>query len=580
MASVTPADATDKAVAWTSDKPNIATVDNNGKVKAETAGTAVITAKAGGKSATANVTVAETVIAVETVTINETAPKVTEGKTIKLTATVLPENATDKTVTWTSNKMDIATVADDGTVSGVSAGTAVITAASGGKSATVTVTVELDIIHVSKVSFEGTLITVIKGGTATPAITIEPANATDKTVKWSGGDPAVATIDANTGLITGVGIGTTTITVTTNDRELTATCNVTVRNEIPVTGVRFENTQIITNIGGTVTPVVIIEPANATDKTVKWSGGDPAVATIDATTGLITGIGAGTTTITVTTNDVGYKATCTVRVIIESGTMANGFTWNIVDGKLTVEGTGEMPSERPWITYRDLITSAVIGDNVTSISEEFLDRANLETVSIGKGVKKIGQYAFANCGKLTTVTLPDGLEEIGVAAFFYSGLTAVQIPASVITINGNPFPDCQFLPAVTVATGNTKFAATDGVLYSTGSEKELICYPAGKTGTAFTIPTDVKRIAVRAVNGASKINTLTIPNSITHIGTYAFGDCVGLTQITAAWDNPVTVSYGEDPFDGVTVTSITLKVPAGKTAAYRAVPVWQYFIIE
>lgn len=143
-ATVTPSDAANKSVSWTSSATAIATVDNTGKVTAVSAGTATITVKTadGGKTATCAVTVTTKVIPVTGISIEEGATaEVEEGKTVTLTAKVKPDNATDKTVTWTSSNKAIATVAD-GVVTGVAAGQAVITAKAGDKEATCTVTVK------------------------------------------------------------------------------------------------------------------------------------------------------------------------------------------------------------------------------------------------------------------------------------------------------------------------------------------------------------------------------------------------------------------------------------------------------
>lgn len=143
-ATVTPSDAANKSVSWTSSATAIATVDNTGKVTAVSAGTATITVKTadGGKTATCAVTVTTKVIPVTGISIEEGATaEVEEGKTVTLSAKVQPDNATDKTVTWTSSNKAIATVAD-GVVTGVAAGQAVITAKAGDKEATCTVTVK------------------------------------------------------------------------------------------------------------------------------------------------------------------------------------------------------------------------------------------------------------------------------------------------------------------------------------------------------------------------------------------------------------------------------------------------------
>ena len=146
-ATVTPGNATDKTVTWSTSNETIATV-SGGVVTGVKAGEVTITAKAGDKSATCTVTVTakqstedpDDPIAVEGITLDKTTATVEEGATVTLTATVTPENATDKTVTWSTSNEAIATVSG-GVVTGVKAGEVTITAKAGDKSATCTVTV-------------------------------------------------------------------------------------------------------------------------------------------------------------------------------------------------------------------------------------------------------------------------------------------------------------------------------------------------------------------------------------------------------------------------------------------------------
>ncbi len=133
----------DKTVTWSSSKPSVATV-SDGLVTALAPGTTVIKASAAGLSASCTVTVYEkpSVVLVESITLNYTSLTLTEGDSAALTATVLPENATDKTVSWTTSDAQVATVSQSGVVTALKAGTAVITATAGDKTATCTLTVE------------------------------------------------------------------------------------------------------------------------------------------------------------------------------------------------------------------------------------------------------------------------------------------------------------------------------------------------------------------------------------------------------------------------------------------------------
>lgn len=127
-ATVTPADATDKVVSYSSSAESVATVSSAGVITAMGAGTATITATTHDGSFTASCTVTvEAAVAVTGVTVSPDTDTINVGDDITLTATVAPENATNKNVTWSSSSDAIATVSDAGVVHGVGAGEATIT---------------------------------------------------------------------------------------------------------------------------------------------------------------------------------------------------------------------------------------------------------------------------------------------------------------------------------------------------------------------------------------------------------------------------------------------------------------------
>ena len=150
VATISPSNATNKNVTWTSSNDAVATVDATGRVLAVGGGSATITVTTvdGGKVATFNVTVFE--IAVTSVTLNTTAESIFIGDTLQLTATVNPSYASNKTITWSSGNNGIATVDAAGRVVGVSEGSAIITATSNnGKTATCLVTVSQQMNYVT-----------------------------------------------------------------------------------------------------------------------------------------------------------------------------------------------------------------------------------------------------------------------------------------------------------------------------------------------------------------------------------------------------------------------------------------------
>ena len=141
IATVKPDNATGKTVTWSSTNNEVATVDQRGEVVAIKQGSTTITAKAGEKTATCAVTVKGNTIEVTSVELNKTELYLKEGESETLVATVKPDDATDKTVTWSSSDANIATVDSNGKVTAVKEGAVTITAKAGGESASCLVSV-------------------------------------------------------------------------------------------------------------------------------------------------------------------------------------------------------------------------------------------------------------------------------------------------------------------------------------------------------------------------------------------------------------------------------------------------------
>ena len=311
-ATVSPSNATDKSVTWSSNNTSVATVSSSGVVTAKSPGTATITVRTndGGKTATCTVTIREKVISVTGVSLNTSSLTMTEGDTQTLTATVSPSNATDKSVTWSSNNTSIATVSSSGVVTAKSPGTATITVRTndGGKTATCTVTVKAKVIPVTGISLNTSSMTMKVGETKALSATVTPSNATDKTVTWKSSNTSVATVDSN-GKVTGKSAGSATISATAGS--FTANCSVTV--VVPVVSVSLNKTELTLEKGKNATLTATINPSNATDKTVTWKSSNTAIAMVDQT-GKVTAIEVGSAVITVTTNDGSKTATCSVTV--------------------------------------------------------------------------------------------------------------------------------------------------------------------------------------------------------------------------------------------------------------------------
>ncbi|MCD8017485.1 MAG: S-layer homology domain-containing protein [Oscillospiraceae bacterium] len=175
-------------------------------------------------------------VAVTGVTLDESAVELTVGDTLTLTATVTPENASDPTVTWKSGKASVASVDENGVVTALKAGSAVITATAGSYSATCTVTVTAQEVASTGAALNVETATVAVGGTVPVTVSLVPDDTTESIAEtaFESSDSSVAAVDEN-GVVTGAAAGTATITVTvTTDAgaEYTASCTVTVSDEL------------------------------------------------------------------------------------------------------------------------------------------------------------------------------------------------------------------------------------------------------------------------------------------------------------------------------------------------------------
>ena len=235
------------------------------------------------------------------------------------------------------------------------------------------------------------------------------------------------------------------------------------------------------------------------------------------------------------------------------------------------------------------LTSVTIPNSVTSIgSSAFYSCSGLTSVTIPNSVTSIGQSVFRDCSGLTSVTIPNSVKSIGNSAFSScTSLTSVTIPNSVTSIGQDAFSSCTSLTSVTIpnsvtSIGQDAFAGTawynnqpDGLVY-TG----LVAYKYKGTmpdGTSIVINNGTKGIAGNCFYGCSGLTSVTIPNSVTSIGYYAFSYCSGLQYIVCEIPTPAVVTLGGNVFQSVPTNTCALYVPVGKVTAYRNADQWKDF---
>ena len=331
--AVLPTDASVKTVLFTVEegKENVLTLEdsNRGIVKGVAVGTAqvTVTTAEGGYSDSCSVTVYR---AAEKVTITadgyEAAAGLEAGLTLALTATVSGE-PTYGTVFWATSDPQTAAVAADGTVTANAPGTVTVRASlhpfdNPDYPADVTAEIKIDIVAgsaaVESVAInEGETVTMFRGETKQLTCTVNPPNASEKTVVWSVTEGAdVVSVNADTGEVTALGPGRATVTVTSrSDAAKTDSCTVTVREA--VTAVRLDRDSLqltLTEDGKTATLTAAVEPQEATDRNVRWTAVPDGIVSVE--NGTVTALKAGTATVRAeSVSNPGVYDECEVTVI-------------------------------------------------------------------------------------------------------------------------------------------------------------------------------------------------------------------------------------------------------------------------
>jgi len=417
------------------------------------------------------------------------------GDTLTLTAVIEPSNASNKTVTWTSDNESVATVSATGDVYGVSVGAATITVTTkdGGFTAACIIKVTTDTIPVTGVTLNKPTLTINEGVTDDSLVaTIIPPGASNKAVTWESNAAGIATV--TDGVVYAVSEGTATITVRTVDGGFEAYCDVTVTVNIPVTGVTLNrSTPLPLTVGEPFTLTATVSPSGAINKTVTWSSSDPTVASV--TNGALTTLKTGTTTITVRTVDGGFEKTCDVTVY-PAGTA--GLV--VSNGRVTGYSGSSTEVTIPACQGGNFIT--IIGN--TDTGSVFSD-SSITSVTIPASVVTIGDNAFGHTGTLTKITFaPDSqLTTIEGNAFWNTSLESVTIPAGVTSIGQYAFWDTDYTLTSVTFMGGTIASFSNDVFppssSTTNANNLRGLYQSGTGGAGTYVRTD----------GASYNNTWT-----------------------------------------------------------------------
>lgn len=451
------------------------------------------------------------------ISLNKTSTTIAKNTTEKLEATLTPADS-NSTVTWSSSNPAVATVAEDGTVTGVNAGTAKITATVEGISASCDVTVTNPLKGIT-ITCNDNKTTLTKGQTAQLNVVYDPDDTTDsKEVKWTSSNDKVAKVDAK-GLVTAVAEGNVTITAQVGDK--TATYDFTI-GEVKLTNISLDKTDITIHKGGNDKVTVIYDPENTTDdKTVSWSSSDKTVATVDGD-GNVTAVKPGSAVITAKVGN--FTATCkvTVDAPLESITPEK----DVID--LVKNQTAEVKyTLNPSDTTSDkTVTFASDNAEVASVDENGIVTANAE----GQAVVTI----TSNANPEIKGTVKVNVTEVPIDSVVLDkvNVTVEKNATTTLTATINPANTTDDDTTITWSTSNAEIAT---VAPENSASGEAVTVTAVNGGTA--------TITATTANGKTAVCEIKVPVHTESIEITGFENGIvkldrGTTRVLAVKFNP------------------------------------------
>ena len=247
----------------------------------------------------------------------------------------------------------------------------------------------------------------------------------------------------------------------------------------------------------------------------------------------------------------------------------NGTDWNMIremagrnyqesstEGNLSVLDLSEakIVAGGDYYYYDNLFNNKVYTSNDEIGEYAFAYCSGLTSLTLPVGITSIGEFAFSGCSGLTSLTLPAGITSIGEYAFYgCSGLTSLNLPAGITEIGESTFSDCSGLTSLTLPDGITSIGIS------------AFAYCSGLT--SLNLPAGITSIDKYAFSGCSRLTSLTLPAGITSIGEFAFSYCSGLTSIYVYAEKVPRI--GRYAFEGCASRKCTLYVPKGTYDNYR-----------
>ena len=524
-----------KTMKWTSEDENIATVVQNTNatypleaiIAAHKVGKTVIKAEAqdgSGLSATCEVEVTPLMVGgleLMTTSVIKTIPT-------KLEVNVTPSEADNQKLKWTSLTPNIATVSEDGTLTGLKMGTAQVKAeTTDGSNFSKTFDVQVLSLSVSSITLP-TDFSIIKTDNQKMEYTVLPKASDNQNLKWSSNKPSIASVDENTGVITAHKVGYASITATATDGSgVFASTTIQVK-PLKVSAISIpEKLNVLWST--TETLVAMATPELADNKKLSWSSDDNNIATVTQT-GVVKGVNVGTTNITaVATDGSGVSATCKVTVNPVTINLSTK-TVNLQKGSEYVEQTATVLPEN--YEHKDVVWTTS-GNGVASVDKDGHITANKPGVDTLRCSLSYDSHIYSEC---RVIVYEDNVVYVGGLYYLLKGTTDENREATVTSIYGgkNTSLDAKNvaqyysgtinIPETIIYDGN-KYTVRKVGSYAFNCQNEL---------QSIYIPRTVTEVEPHAAIKAEKLNRVNVADEseLVNIGAEAFKWCTGLTRFT------------------------------------------------
>ncbi len=500
-----------------------------------------------------------------TVTAKDGKVKLTaKGDTVQLFTAVLPDNAPNKNVTWSSSAKDIASVSETGLVTAVKNGKSTITATAADGSevdGSIEITVEIpnggdEDVTPTTVTITAESETTLKkaGDTVKLNASVAPEGASQEVI-WSSSNDAIATVD-NTGLVTAVANGTATITATAKDAEnVKNTIEITVdittggNEDVAPTAVTITpaGETTLKKAGDTVKLNASVAPEGASQEVI-WSSSNDAIATVD-NTGLVTAVANGTATITAAAKNADdIKSSIDILVQIPSGSGDdgnNGAGTEIKVQNITVTAAADKKTLTA-VNETVQLTASVTPENASNKNVTWsssnqavatVDAASGLVTAVANGTADITATAADGSGKTGSITITVALKPTTTSAPKDTKLTDSKKNKFMVTVQGlsdGTAPEAAFTgtdakgkivsipPSVTVGGVTYKVTSVGKGVLNTSQKKNV---------TSVKFGSNIKKIDADAFTNSTKLKTVTLNGNLEEIGKNAFKGCTALTKI-------------------------------------------------